>query len=372
MTTAGTDAAPLSTRPGETRLDLQNLAGLPESGSLGIERLEEYRKKLSAELGPVIYNMLLDPEVGDIYVNANGGVLSRVRGKRGFQLHRKRLTHEERRGIAIAILSIHNIQQIAKRATFNVELPFDGSRCALVSPRAADGWEMTMRKRTTDRFVPQQLVAQGVFTWADVEFLAQAIADKMTIAVSGGTGAGKTVILQMLIDVLIRQIWPERKELLERLIIIEHVQELAIEYSQHVRWRTDYGVEMQELMHQALRADPDRIISGEQRDGTTLAYLRAITTGHPGAMFTVHANSAAHCPQRLVDLVHEASATADAARLVCEGVQILVHVHRYQDGTRRAQVVKLDGVGSNGTFKTVPVSPKPTATITYGGQHAVK
>lgn len=341
--------------------------GLPASLDVGEERLEEYRRALARDLGPVIYNMLMNPAVGDIYANANGCLLTRERGKKGFQLHSKRLSNADRRKICHAILSIHNLKDIPNKGTFNVELPFDGSRCAIVSPAAADGWELTIRKRTSDRFTPQEMVEQGVFSWGQIEGLAQAMFERQTIGISGATGAGKTVVLQMLLDMLVKQIWPTREEMLQRLILIEHVQELWVEYPNHVRWRTDYGVAMQELMHQALRADPDRIISGEQRDGTTLAYFRAITTGHPGALFTVHANSADHAPQRCVDLIHEASATADAARLVNEAVEFFVHVHRFQDGTRRAKVVRLDGVGQNGAFKTVPLVPKVPATVSYGG-----
>lgn len=340
-----------------TRQD--DVEGVRSGLNLGPERLKEYEEKLMKELGPLIWNALNDTNIGEIFVNGNGHVLFARHGSQGYELHPKRLSPEEREGICKAVLSIHNLGQVAQKPLYNVELPFVGSRMSITGPpTAVGGWEFSLRKRTLVRRSFDDLVRQNTLTQDQADCLKWAVDEHKTLCVAGATGAGKTVLLQTCNDYLIDGI---RDGCKERLIYIEHVCELFVDYPQCVRWRTDYGTEMVDLIHQALRQTPQRIICGELRDGSALPYLRGLSTGHRGALFSIHANSARHALNRLCDLIHEnptVNASMRAEPIVAEAVQVIAFIQKRPDETRYVpSIIEVAGVGAApGEFLTKPLT----------------
>lgn len=332
--------------------------GVRDGAQLGATRLREYEEKLMQELGPLIWNALNDTNVGEIFVNGNGYVLLARHGMEGYDLHPRRMAPEESLAICTAVLSIHNIGQDERSPLYNVQLPFVGSRMSITGPSVAGCWEFSIRKQTMIRRTWDDLIRQGVLTEDQAECLKWGIGEHKTICIAGATGSGKTCLLQTCNDHLIGLVRPK---MLERIIYIEHVCELLVEYPQCVRWRTDYGTEMIDLIHHAMRQTPQRIICGELKDGSALPYLRGLGTGHPGALFSVHANSAVHALNRLVDLVHEnptVNASMRAEPIVAEAVDIVAFIQKRPDGTRYVpSIIEVTGAGAApGQFVTKPLT----------------
>ncbi len=336
--------------------NLNNINGLPSGLNAGVERLREYQEKLMRELGPVLWNALNDSNIGEVHCNGNGYVLFKRHGRPGHELHPKRLSPDERERICKAILSIHNVPRDKEKPLYNVEMPFWGCRMAIEGPPTAiGGWEFVFRKETLVRRSLDDLVEQGVITAEEAAELKRAIENKETIVFAGATGAGKTVALQAANDYLVETI---TENYLERLIYVEHVAELKVEYPNASRWRTDYGTTTMDLMEQALRNTPDRIIAGELKGGEALDYLVGVATGHSG-MCTVHANSARHALARLCDLIHmnpRVNANMRAEPLVAEAVDLVMFIQRRPDGTRYCpSFIRVTGTTPEpGGFSTVP------------------
>lgn len=226
----------------------------------------------------------------------------------------------------------------------------DGSRVnVVIPPLAVDGPALSIRRFGTARPGPRELVERGSLSTGQCELLEQAVADRRSILVSGGTGAGKTTLLNALSSFI---------DSGERIVTIEDAAELRLQQRHVVRLESRPAsvegkgeVTVRDLLRNALRMRPDRIVIGEVRGPEALDLLTALNTGHEGALSTLHANSAADAISRLetlalmagVGLPHEA-----IAEQVQRGVDLVVQVERYPDGSRRvaeiAEVVRAAGV----------------------------
>jgi pilus assembly protein CpaF len=213
----------------------------------------------------------------------------------------------------------------------------DGSRVnVVIPPLAIDGPTLSIRRFGVRRPGPEELVELGTLSQAQDELLASAVRRRRSILISGGTGSGKTTLL----NALSSHIAPD-----ERVVTIEDAAELRLQQPHVVRLESrPAGVEgrgevtVRELLRNALRMRPDRIVIGEVRGAEALDLLTALNTGHAGALSTVHANSPADAVNRLetlallagVGLPHEA-----IAGQVRRGVDLVAHMERRRDGTRR-------------------------------------
>jgi pilus assembly protein CpaF len=183
---------------------------------------------------------------------------------------------------------------------------------------------------------PVQLVASGTLTEPQLERLGAAVAERRSVLVSGGTGSGKTTLLNALSSFI---------GATERVVTIEDAAELRLQQPHVVRLESrPAGVEgrgevtIRDLLRNALRMRPDRIVIGEVRGPEALDLLTALNTGHDGALSTVHANSPEDAIARIetlalmagVGLPHDA--IADQAR---RGLDLVVHLQRGADGARR-------------------------------------
>jgi pilus assembly protein CpaF len=219
---------------------------------------------------------------------------------------------------------------------------------AIIPPVAIHGSALTIRKFSADPFTAKDLIDFGTLTPELVPFLDACVRGRLNILVSGGTGAGKTTLLNVLSAFL-----PED----ERIITIEDSAELRLQQphvvSLEYRPPNIEGqgeVAIRDLVRNALRMRPDRIVVGEVRGGETLDMLQAMNTGHDGSISTIHANSPRDVLSRLETLALMAGMDLTVRALreqVSAAIDLIVHVARFQDGVRRvanvSEVVGLEG-----------------------------
>ena len=212
----------------------------------------------------------------------------------------------------------------------------DGSRVnAVIMPLAVSGPCITIRKFPSKRLKVDDLVQKGSLTPSAAAFLKAAVLARANILISGGTGSGKTTMLNCLSDFI-----PDK----ERIVTIEDTAELQLAKEHVVRMETktanvegrgEYTI--RDLVKNSLRMRPDRIVVGECRAGEALDMLQAMNTGHDGSMTTIHANCSADVLLRLEVLVQMAAdlPVASIHRQIASAVDLIVQVARLRDGSRR-------------------------------------
>jgi pilus assembly protein CpaF len=221
----------------------------------------------------------------------------------------------------------------------------DGSRVnVVIPPLAIDGPAVSIRRFGANRPGPDELVAIGTLSAGQRQQLAEAVGDRRSVLISGGTGSGKTTLLNALSSFISPS---------ERVVTIEDAAELRLQQPHVVRLESrPPGVEgsgevtIRDLLRNALRMRPDRIVIGEVRGPEALDLLTALNTGHDGALSTVHANSPADALSRLETLALMAGVGlphAAVAEQVRGGVDLVVHLERQPDGSRR--VVEIADLG---------------------------
>lgn len=213
----------------------------------------------------------------------------------------------------------------------------DGSRVnAIVPPLAVDGPALTIRKFGHEALTVRRLIEIGSLTPEMAELLRACVLARMNIIVSGGTGTGKTTMLNILSSFI-----PES----ERIVTIEDAVELQLQQDHVVRLESRPAniegrgeIAIRELVRNSLRMRPDRIVVGEVRGGEALDMLQAMNTGHDGSISTVHANSPRDAISRLETLVLMAGLDLPLRAIreqVASAVNLIVHISRLRDGTRR-------------------------------------
>jgi pilus assembly protein CpaF len=213
----------------------------------------------------------------------------------------------------------------------------DGSRVnAIIPPLAVDGPLLSIRRFGNDRLMPADLVDRLSLTAGMMRLLEAAVRARLNIIVSGGTGAGKTTLLNGLSAFISPR---------ERIVTIEDAAELQLKQPHLARLETrpanveGHGmVRQRQLLINALRMRPDRIIVGEVRGEEALDMLQAMNTGHDGSLTTVHANSPRDAISRLEVMVSLANANMHLTAIrqqIASAVHILVQISRMSDGTRR-------------------------------------
>jgi pilus assembly protein CpaF len=217
----------------------------------------------------------------------------------------------------------------------------DGSRVnVIIPPLALDGPVMSIRRFRTDRLGANDLVERESLTGPMLEFLKGAIGARLNVIVSGGTGAGKTTMLNVLSSFIAES---------ERVVTIEDAAELTLRQRHVVRLETrppniegKGGIRQRQLVINALRMRPDRIIVGEVRGEEALDMLQAMNTGHDGSLTTIHANSPRDALYRMDTMIAMANLNIpDRAvrQQVASAVNIVIQVTRLTDGSRRVTSV---------------------------------
>jgi pilus assembly protein CpaF len=225
----------------------------------------------------------------------------------------------------------------------------DGSRVnAIIPPLAVDGCALTIRKFSADPYQAEDLVGFGTLSRAVSDFLEACVRGRLNILVSGGTGAGKTTTLNVLSAFIPGD---------ERIITIEDAAELQLHQEHVIRLEArppniegKGEVTVRDLVRNALRMRPDRIVVGEVRDAAALDMLQAMNTGHDGSISTVHSNSPRDTLARIETMVLFAGYELPLRAIreqVSSAVDLIVHQARFKDGTRHithvSEVVGMEG-----------------------------
>ncbi len=285
-------------------------------------------------LGP-LEPLLHDDSVSDILVNGYGQVYVERQGK----LQMTGVTFQDDQHLMLIIDRI--VSQVGRRvdeASPMVDARLrDGSRInAIIPPLALDGPSLSIRRFGKRRYDIQSLVEKGTVTPEAVAFLEAIVKARLNILVCGGTGSGKTTMLNCLSSFVPND---------ERIVTIEDSAELSLQQPHVVRLETrpmnlegKGEVTQRELVKNTLRMRPDRIIVGEVRSGEVLDMLQAMSTGHDGSIATIHANSTRECLGRLEMMMLLAGFSIPQRAMrqqIASAVNIIIHVSRMSDGSRK-------------------------------------
>jgi len=213
----------------------------------------------------------------------------------------------------------------------------DGSRVnAVVEPIALDGAMLTIRKFSADPFTDRDLITFGTFTPQVRDVLQACVRGRLNIVISGGTGSGKTTLLNVISSYIPAD---------ERIVTIEDAAELQLNQEHVLRLEArppnsegTGEVAIRELVRNALRMRPDRIVVGEVRDGAALDMLQAMNTGHDGSITTIHANTPRDSLSRLETMVLMAGVDLPVRAIreqVAGAIDLIIQQARLKDGTRR-------------------------------------
>jgi pilus assembly protein CpaF len=223
----------------------------------------------------------------------------------------------------------------------------DGSRVnVIVHPLALNGPVLTIRKFSSEPFTMEDLVKMNTCTQKVADFLEICTKGRINIICSGGTGTGKTTTLNVLSSFIPND---------ERIITIEDAAELKLNQEHVIRLESrppniegKGEVTIRDLVRNALRMRPDRIILGEARGGEALDMLQAMNTGHDGSLSTIHANSCRDAISRLETMVLMAGMEIPIKAIreqIASAVNLIVHMNRLKDGTRRfVRISEVQGI----------------------------
>ena len=286
-------------------------------------------------LGP-LEPLLKDPEISDILVNR----FDRVYVERGGLLAESPDTtfKDERHLLRIIERIVSSVGRRIDESHPMVDARLlDGSRVnAIIPPLALDGSSLSIRRFRTDRLGHQDLVERLSLTQPMLDFLRAGVGCRLNVLVSGGTGAGKTTLLNVISSFI-----SER----ERIISIEDAAELMLRQRHVVRLETrpaniegKGAIRQRELVINALRMRPDRIIVGEVRGEEALDMMQAMNTGHDGSLTTIHANSPRDALYRLNTMIAMANLNIPDKAIrqqIASALNLVLQVSRMPDGTRK-------------------------------------
>ncbi len=305
----------------------------------------EQRRRLTQEVrddvlgyGP-LQPLLDDDAISEIMVNGHEMVYIERDGR--LQRADTRFASEESlRRVIERIVSRVGRRIDESSPMVDARLP-DGSRVnAVIPPLAFNGSSLTIRKFSRDPLKVDDLIRFGTITPEMADLLHACVAAKLNIIVSGGTGTGKTTLLNVLSSFI-----PDD----ERIVTIEDAVELQLQQEHVVRLesrpRNIEGkgeITIRDLLRNSLRMRPDRIVVGEVRGGESLDMLQAMNTGHDGSLSTVHSNSPRDAVSRLETLVLMAGMELPLRAIreqIASAVDLIIQLTRLRDGTRRVTAV---------------------------------
>jgi pilus assembly protein CpaF len=314
---------------------------------LNARELENFTNEVLDELtglGP-IEPLLKDSTVSDILINTH----EKVYVERFGQLEQVPVRFKDEAHVLRIVNKI--ISAVGRRVDESQPMVdarlADGSRINVaVRPIAVDGPLVSIRKFADQAFDMEGLVAVGSVTQRIAELLAAAVRARLTILVSGGTGSGKTTLLNALSTSISHK---------ERLITIEDAAELRLQQPHVGRLETRPPniegrgeIRQRELVKNALRMRPDRIIVGEVRGEEAFDMLQAMNTGHEGSMATIHANNPRDALARMTQMVGMAGLNMSETSVrtqITSAISIIVQLQRFSDGRRRiVSVTEITGI----------------------------
>ncbi len=314
---------------------------LADNLSLNSQELEEFVTEVLHEMTGLgsLEPLLKDPTVGDIMINGHNcvyverkGVLEQTPVRFKNDAHLLRIINKI---VAAVGRRVDELQPLCDARLS------DGSRVNVVlRPIAIDGPVVSIRKFPTKPFNLERLVAIGALSQPIAQLLSATVRNRVSLIVSGGTGSGKTTLLNALSGSISG---------LERLVTIEDAAEFQFQQPHVIRLETrpsnlegKGAITQRELVRNALRMRPDRIILGECRGEEAFDMLQAMNTGHEGSMTTIHANTPRDVIARLEQMVGMAGVPATVASIraqIASAVRVIVQLQRFADGKRRVTSV---------------------------------
>jgi pilus assembly protein CpaF len=337
-----------ATTPGRIERRLSELIDLETTPMSLADRREIVQDVLDDILGYGPIEVLLhDPEITEIMVNNADAIFIERQGKI-YPSGRRFLDEDHLMRTIDRIVSRVGRRVDESSPMVDARLP-DGSRVnAIIHPLAINGPMLTIRKFSKEPFTAEDLIRFGTFSPDVAEFLRACVAGRQNILISGGTGTGKTTLLNVLSSFLPRE---------ERIITIEDAAELRLEQGHVLRLESRPAnlegkgqVAVRDLVRNALRMRPDRIVVGEVRGAEALDMLQAMNTGHDGSLSTIHANSPRDAFSRLETMVLMSGFDLPVRAIreqISSALNLIVQVARLRDGSRRiveiAEVQAMEG-----------------------------
>ena len=295
-------------------------------------------------LGP-LEALLYDPTISDILVNGSSQVYVERFGK--LELTPVKFKNDSHLMKIIDRIVSRVGRRIDESSPMVDARLMDGSRVnAIIPPLAIDGPSVSIRRFAVDKMALDDLVTRGALTSAMATFLKLAAQSKLNILISGGTGSGKTTMLNAISNFI-----PNN----ERIITLEDSAELQLQLPHVLRLETRSAniegkgeITLRDLVRNSLRMRPDRIVIGEVRSGEAFDMLQAMNTGHDGSLATVHANNARDSLSRLENMVSMAGLDMPAKAIrkqIASAVHLIIQLTRMEDGSRRiVSIQEVDGM----------------------------
>jgi P-type conjugative transfer ATPase TrbB len=305
------------------------------------------KRKLERDMGPELLAALRDPKTVEIMLNADGRLWQERLGEPMRCMGTLRTAQAQ--AIIETIAGYHGKEVTRQKPILEGELPLDGSRFAGQLPPVVPAPTFAIRKKAVAIFTLNQYVESGVMTEQQRDVLIEAVRAHRNILVIGGTGSGKTTLVNAIINQMVAN------DPTERVFIIEDTGEIQCAAENYVQYHTSLDVTMTALLKTTLRMRPDRILVGEVRGPEALDLLMAWNTGHEGGAATLHANNAKSGLDRLAMLI---SMHPDSPKpiepLIGEAVHMVVHIARTSNGRRVQEIIEVSGF-SNGQYITKTV-----------------
>jgi len=306
-------------------------------------------------LAPIV-PLLDDPSVSEIMINGARDVRVERHGK----ITRTEITFPSEEHLLAGVRNI--AQYVGKRITrdvarFDARLP-DGSRVHVVLPPASrQGVCVAIRKFQQSKMTFDALVSMGAITPEVREFVELCVLSEKNMVVSGGTGTGKTSLLNVLSSLIQAD---------HRILVLEDTSELSLRQDHVLYFETKppdrHGrgaVSIRDLFHSSLRMRPDRIVVGECRGGEALDLIQAMTSGHGGSMTTLHANSPADALNRLETMALMSGIEMPLVAMrsqIASAIDVVLQLGRFHDGSRKVlEVAEVLGLDDNGRYVTRPI-----------------
>jgi P-type conjugative transfer ATPase TrbB len=292
---------------------------------------------LQTAMGPKVGSLLTDDTVIELMLNQDGKLWSDRLGT-GRQDTGHTISPEDAERIIRLVATGTGAECNESKPLLSAELPGTGSRFQGILPPIVQAPVFTIRKKALLIFTLDDYVSQGIMTERQKAAILDAVHSKQNILVTGGTGTGKTTLVNAVLN--------EIAATNERIVIIEDTLELQCAAPDTVFLRAKEGIAtMNDLLRATMRLRPDRIVVGEVRGPEALSLLKAWNTGHPGGVATVHANSARAGLTRLEQLIQEAVITVPK-ELIAEAVNIVIHIERSGHGRKIREIARVGGIST--------------------------